>query len=84
MNKKQWLKLAGSLSLVVALFQAVIFLFPSAKLYFGAPKGIVENKLLLFVMGEGAARRLSGLQGLLPKPQFEDISREWAVLHLLD
>lgn len=55
MNKKHWLTAAAALSLVVAIFQALISLSPSLSLYFGAPAEVAANRGLLLVMGEAAA-----------------------------
>jgi hypothetical protein len=60
MNKKLWLKLAGSLSLAVALFQAMIFLFPSASLYFGAAQGIVKTDCCFLSWGKELRLSLEG------------------------
>ena len=45
------LRLAGVLSLLVALFQVVIAFSPSWSLYFGAPTELVANVPLLIVSG---------------------------------
>lgn len=44
------LALAGVLTLLIALFQALIGFSPSLSLYFGAPKALVINSHLLIVV----------------------------------
>jgi hypothetical protein len=54
MNKKVWLKVAAGLSFFMAACQTVISVSPAAAAYFEAPPKLLENRLLLFVMGESA------------------------------
>lgn len=54
MNKKVWLKVAAGLSFFMAACQALISISPAAAAYFEAPVKLLENRLLLFVMGESA------------------------------
>jgi hypothetical protein len=60
---KQLLILAGILSFLVALFQAVVTFSPAWSLYFGAPEKLVSNVPLLYVTGLVAAV-LFGIFGL--------------------
>jgi hypothetical protein len=55
MDKKLWLKTAAGLSFFMALCQTVISLSPAAATYFQAPPPLLENRLQLFLIGEGAA-----------------------------
>jgi hypothetical protein len=55
MNKKSWLKVAAGLSFFMAVCQTVISLSPAAAAYFQAPPPLLENRLQLFLVGEGAA-----------------------------
>jgi hypothetical protein len=55
MNKKLWLKVAAGLSFFMAVCQTVISLSPAAAAYFQAPPPLLENRLQLFLIGEGAA-----------------------------
>ena len=55
MNKKIWLKIAAGLSFFMAICQTVISLSPAAAAYFQAPPPLLENRLRLFWVGEGAA-----------------------------
>ena len=55
MNKKLWLKVAAGFSFFMAICQTVISIFPAAAAYFQAPPGLLENRLKLFLIGEGAA-----------------------------
>jgi hypothetical protein len=55
MNKKLWLKVAAGLSFFMAVCQTVISLSPAAATYFQAPPPLLENRLQLFLIGEGAA-----------------------------
>jgi hypothetical protein len=55
MNKKMWLKGTAGLSFFMAICQTVISLSPAAAAYFQAPPGLSENRLQLFLVGEGAA-----------------------------
>ena len=55
MNKKIWLKIAAGLSFFMAICQTVISLSPAAAAYFQAPPPLLENRLRLFLVGEGAA-----------------------------
>ncbi|MEW5956909.1 MAG: hypothetical protein AB1801_04240, partial [Chloroflexota bacterium] len=49
------LKLAGSLSFVVAVFQAVITFSPAMSRYFGAPEVLLAHRGWLIITGLGAA-----------------------------
>ena len=55
MDKKLWLKTAAGLSFFMAICQTVISLSPTAAAYFQAPPPLLENRLQLFLIGEGAA-----------------------------
>jgi hypothetical protein len=55
MDKKLWLKVAAGLSFFMAICQTVISLSPAAAAYFQAPPALLENRLQLFLVGEGAA-----------------------------
>ena len=55
MDKKSWLKIAAGLSFFMAICQTVISLSPAAAAYFGAPPPLLEDRLQLFLVGEGAA-----------------------------
>ncbi len=55
MDKKLWLKGAAGLSFFMAICQTVISISPAAAAYFQAPQGLLENRLTLFLIGEGAA-----------------------------
>ena len=55
MDKKLWLKTAAGLSFFMAVCQTVISLSPAAAAYFQAPPPLLENRLRLFLVGEGAA-----------------------------
>jgi hypothetical protein len=55
MDKKLWLKVAAGLSFFMAICQTVISLSPAAAAYFQAPPPLLENRLQLFLVGEGAA-----------------------------
>jgi hypothetical protein len=55
MNKKSWLKLAAGFSFFMAICQTVISLSPAAAAYFEAPPPLLENRMQLFLIGEGAA-----------------------------
>ena len=48
---KRTLKLAGTLSFAVAIFQAAISFSPSVSRYFGAPEELLTNRLWLIVAG---------------------------------
>jgi len=60
---KRLLILAGILSFLVALFQALVTFSPTWSLYFGAPERLVSNVPLLYVTGFVAAV-LFGIFGL--------------------
>ena len=60
---KQLFLLAGILSFLVALFQAVVTFSPAWSLYFGAPEKLVSNVPLLYVTGFVAAL-MFGIFGL--------------------
>jgi hypothetical protein len=55
MDKKLWLKVAAGLSFFMAICQTVISLSPAAAAYFQAPPSLLENRLQLLLIGEGAA-----------------------------
>lgn len=55
MDKKLWLRVAAGLSFFMAACQTVISLSPAAAAYFQAPPGLLNDRLRLFVVGEGAA-----------------------------
>ena len=55
MDKKLWLKVAAGFSFFMAICQAVISISPAAAAYFKAPPELLENRLQLFLIGEGAA-----------------------------
>ena len=55
MDKKLWLKTAAGLSFFMAVCQTVISISPAAAAYFQAPPSLLENRLRLFLVGEGAA-----------------------------
>jgi hypothetical protein len=54
-DKKSWLKVAAGLSFFMAICQTVISLSPSTAAYFEAPPPLLQNRLQLFLVGEGAA-----------------------------
>ena len=55
MNKKLWLKTAAGLSFFMAICQTIISLSPAAAAYFEAPPPLLEDRMQLFLIGEGAA-----------------------------
>lgn len=55
MNNSLWLKIAAGFSFSMAVIQAIISLSPAAAAYFQAPPSLLENRLSLFLFGEGAA-----------------------------
>jgi hypothetical protein len=55
MDKRLWLKTAAGLSFFMAICQTVISISPAAAAYFQAPPPLLENRLQLFLIGEGAA-----------------------------
>jgi hypothetical protein len=55
MNKRLWLKTAAGLSFFMAICQTVISLSPAIAAYFGAPPPLLQNRMQLFLVGEGAA-----------------------------
>ncbi len=55
MNKKAWLKTAAGWSFFMAACQTIISLSPAAAAYFKAPPPLLENRWLLFWVGEAAA-----------------------------
>ena len=55
MDKRVWLKIAAGLSFFMAICQTVISLSPAAAAYFQAPPSLLENRLQLILIGEGAA-----------------------------
>ncbi len=54
-DRRRWLKVAAGLSFAMAVCQAVISVSPAAAEYFGAPPGLLQDRMRLFVIGEGAA-----------------------------
>jgi hypothetical protein len=54
-DKKTWLIVGAGLSFFMAACQTLLSLSPTAAAYFGAPPGLLENRMRLFVIGEGAA-----------------------------
>jgi hypothetical protein len=54
-SKRLWLKIAAGISFSMAIFQTVVSLSPSVAAYFQAPPSLLENRLKLFLYGEGAA-----------------------------
>ena len=55
MDKRLWLRTAAGLSFFMAVCQTIISLSPAAAAYFEAPPPLLENRLQLFLVGEGAA-----------------------------
>ncbi len=55
MDKRLWLNAAAGLSFFMAICQSVISLSPAAAAYFQAPPPLLENRLQLLLVGEGAA-----------------------------
>lgn len=55
MDKKLWLKTAAGFSFFMAICQTVISISPAAATFFKAPPELLENRLQLFLVGEGAA-----------------------------
>lgn len=55
MDRKLWLQVAAGLSFFMAIVQAFISISPDAAAYFQAPPNLLEDRLLLFLVGEGAA-----------------------------
>lgn len=55
MDKRLWLKTAAGLSFFMAICQSIISISPAAAAYFQAPPPLLENRLQLFLVGEGAA-----------------------------
>jgi hypothetical protein len=53
-DPRWWLRAGAGLSFFMAACQAVISLSPAAAAYFGAPPGLLEDRLRLFLVGEGA------------------------------
>ena len=54
MDGRRWLRVGAAVSFFMALCQAVISTSPALAAYFGAPPGLLEDRLKLFVIGEGA------------------------------
>ncbi len=55
MNRKTWLQVAAGFSFFMAICQALISVSPAAAAYFKAPPPLLENRLRLLLVGEGAA-----------------------------
>jgi hypothetical protein len=55
MHGRSWLNIAAGLSFFMAAAQTVISLSPAAASYFQAPPPLLENRLRLLLVGEGAA-----------------------------
>jgi hypothetical protein len=55
MHKKTWLKVAAGMTFFMAACQTLISISPAAAAYFEAPPSLLKDRLMLFVMGEGAA-----------------------------
>ena len=55
MDKRLWFRIAAGLSFFMAICQTVISISPAAAAYFQAPPPLLENRLQLFLIGEGAA-----------------------------
>ena len=55
MDKRLWLKIAAGLSFFMAICQTVISISPAAAAYFQAPPSLLENRMQLLLIGEGAA-----------------------------
>jgi hypothetical protein len=55
MHKKAWLKVAAGITFFMAACQTVISISPAAAAYFEAPPSLLEDRLMLFVIGESAA-----------------------------
>src|SRR5512146_760187 len=55
MDRRLWLKIAAGLSFFMAVCQTVISLSPAAAAYFQAPPPLLEDRWLLFLVGEAAA-----------------------------
>jgi len=55
MDRRVWLRTAAGLSFFMAICQTIISLSPAAAAYFQAPPPLLENRLQLFLVGEGAA-----------------------------
>jgi hypothetical protein len=55
MDKRLWLKVAAGFSFFMAICQTIISLSPAAAAYFGAPPPLLENRMQLLLIGEGAA-----------------------------
>jgi hypothetical protein len=51
---RSWLIAGAGLSFFMAACQTVLSPSPAAAAYFGAPPGLLENRVRLFVIGEGA------------------------------
>ncbi len=55
MDRRLWLKVAAGLSFFMAACQAIISVWPAAAAYFGAPPGLLNDRVRLLVVGGGAA-----------------------------
>ncbi len=55
MDKQLWLRIAAGWSFCMAACQTVISLWPAASAYFKAPPPLLQDRWLLFWVGEGAA-----------------------------
>jgi hypothetical protein len=90
-RKNPVLALAGTLSLTVAAFQAVISLSPEQSLYYGAPPELAAHPSLLAAAGIGAAMvflvfglyGLSGARFLRPLPLLRPALVGIAVIYLI-
>jgi hypothetical protein len=90
-RKNPVLALAGTLSLIVAAFQAVISFSPEQSLYYGAPPELAAHPSLLVAAGIGAAMLflvfglygLSGARFLRPLPLLRPALVGIAVIYLM-
>jgi hypothetical protein len=62
-DRRLWLKVAAGLSFSMAACQAVLSVWPAAAAYFGAPPGLLNDRVRLLVVG-GAAALIPALFGL--------------------
>ena len=63
MNRNLWLKVAAGLSFFMAACQVIISVWPAAAEYFGAPPGLLNDRVRLLAIG-GAAALIPMLFGL--------------------